>query len=190
MEPQQLFDELKRALGDNILSLEGSGLDGVIWLKTGAIRPALETLKSNRGFNVLVDLTAVDFSSHAKEEDLLKSPSQRFKMVYRLMNLNPDDGLVRGRLALACWLDAEKGPPSVRDLWPCADWLEREVWDMFGIRFEDRPDIKRLLLYEEFSGHPLRKDYPINKRQPLIGPKDGPARDRMLEGNLRPKVNP
>ena len=52
--------------------------------------------------------------------------------------------------------------------------LEREVWDMFGVKFADRPDIKRLLMYEEFVGHPLRKDYPINKRQPLIGPKAEP----------------
>jgi len=57
-------------------------------------------------------------------------------------------------------------------LWAIADWFEREVWDMFGIRFDGHPDLRRLLLYEEFVGHPLRKDYAINRRQPLIGPKN------------------
>ncbi len=61
---------------------------------------------------------------------------------------------------------------SLTDLWRAADWLEREVWDMFGIVFRGHPDLKRILMYEEFEGHPLRKDYPVKKRQPLIGPQN------------------
>jgi NADH-quinone oxidoreductase subunit C len=59
---------------------------------------------------------------------------------------------------------------SLVQIWIGADWYEREVWDLYGIVFEGHPNMKRLLLYEEFEGHPLRKDYPITKRQPLIGP--------------------
>ena len=57
-------------------------------------------------------------------------------------------------------------------MWRGTDWFEREVWDMYGIVFRGHPNLKRVLLYEEFVGHPLRKDYPIDRRQPVIGPRN------------------
>ena len=62
--------------------------------------------------------------------------------------------------------------PSVTELWKAANWLEREVWDMFGVSFRDHPKLTRILMYEEFQGHPLRKDYPVAKRQPLVEERD------------------
>lgn len=108
-------------------------------------------------FNVLVDITAVDYMGR----------KPRFDVVYHLLSL-PFNRRLRLKAAV------DEGEPSLDSLtpfWGSANWLEREVWDMFGIRFAGHPNLRRILLYEEFQGHPLRKDYPIRKRQPLIGPK-------------------
>jgi NADH-quinone oxidoreductase subunit C len=112
-------------------------------------------------FEVLMDLTAVDYLKFPGRED-----GPRFEVVYHLYSLTHNHRL---RLKVRVEEDDAVVPTAV-PLWPIADWLEREVWDMFGVRFEGHPDLRRLLLYEEFVGHPLRKDYPINRRQPLIGP--------------------
>jgi NADH-quinone oxidoreductase subunit C len=93
----------------------------------------------------------------------------RFVVVYHFFSLP-----LKHRLRLEVPVEEVDGADpevdSVTPLWAGADWLEREVWDMFGIRFRGHPDLKRILMYEEFVGHPLRKDYAVNKRQPLIGP--------------------
>ena len=66
--------------------------------------------------------------------------------------------------------EAEASIASAVELYPSANWMEREVWDLYGIHFEGHPDLRRILLYEQFEGHPLRKDYPKERRQPLVGP--------------------
>ncbi len=130
---------------------------------TAAIRPQslvriVDFLKKEPRlqFDVLVDITAVDFAER----------NPRFDVVYHLLSLSFNRRL-RIKTAVA------DGEPvdSLTPFWGAANWLEREVWDMFGIRFAGHPDLKRILMYEEFQGHPLRKDYPIQKRQPRIGPK-------------------
>ena len=113
-------------------------------------------------FDMLVDLTAVDYSRFPGRED-----GPRFEVVYHLYSVAHNH---RIRLKVPVEQD-DPIVPTASGLWPIANWQEREVWDMFGIRFDGHPDLRRLLLYEEFEGHPLRKDYPINRRQPLIGPK-------------------
>jgi len=113
-------------------------------------------------FDMLMDLTAVDYLTYPGRED-----GPRFEVVYHLYSVTHNH-----RLRVKVPLD-EDDPviASAVPLWPIANWFEREVWDMFGIGFAGHPDLRRLLLYEEFEGHPLRKDYPVNRRQPLIGPR-------------------
>jgi NADH-quinone oxidoreductase subunit C len=107
---------------------------------------------------MLVDLTAVDY--------LGEKP--RFELVYHLLSLEHNH-----RVRIKARVD-EASPEidTTVPLWAAANWMEREVWDMYGIRFRGHPDLRRILLYEEFEGHPLRKDYPKEKRQPLIGPRN------------------
>jgi NADH-quinone oxidoreductase subunit C len=113
-------------------------------------------------FDMLMDLTAVDDLKFPGRED-----GPRFEVVYHLYSVAHNH-----RLRVKVRVDEDDAVvPTATGLWPIADWFEREVWDMFGVRFAGHPDLRRLLMYEEFVGHPLRKDYPIERRQPLIGPQ-------------------
>jgi NADH-quinone oxidoreductase subunit C len=109
-------------------------------------------------FDFLVDITAVDYIG----------TTPRFELVYHLKSLT------RGhRLRLKTRVSEDD--PRIETLvgvWRGADWLERETWDMYGIRFDGHPDLRRIYLYEEFEGHPLRKDYPKERRQPLVSRAD------------------
>ncbi len=126
----------------------------------------LSTLRSDADarLDFLVDLTAVDLLGMAK----LPETHPRFEVVYHLRSMTSGERLrVKARLA-----DPEDGSnpalASVYDLWRSADWMERETYDMYGIKFTGHPDLRRILMYEEFIGYPLRKDYPKEKRQPLV----------------------
>jgi len=109
-------------------------------------------------FDMLTDLTCVDY--------LGQEP--RFEMVYHLYSVTKNHRLrVKARVPeQPCEID------TLCPLWASANWMEREVWDLYGVRFIGHPDPRRILLYEEFQGHPLRKDYPKERRQPLIGPNN------------------
>jgi NADH-quinone oxidoreductase subunit C len=111
-----------------------------------ALPAALEAARAE-GFGMLTDLTAVD-----------RYPAQpRFEVVYLLTALHPP-----ARVRLKVRVDADDPTvPSATSLWPGASWLEREVYDLFGIVFSGHPDLRRILLPDEWEGHPLRKDYPL-----------------------------
>lgn len=121
---------------------------------------SLNFLKNNQDhpFNVLLDICGVDYMGQ----------TPRFEVIYHLYSLGTPDRL-RVRVKVD---EKDLVVPSVIKIWETADWYEREAYDMFGIRFDGHPNLKRLLMWEEFEGYPLRKDYPIDKRQPIPEPSD------------------
>ena len=113
----------------------------------------LSSLKTEHGFNMLIDLTAVDYLEYEGAVD-------RFGVIYNLLNVFSGERLI---VRTAVNLPNPK-LPSVYSLWRSCDWMEREVYDMFGIEFEGHPDLRRLLMPDEFAACPLRKDYPLKGR--------------------------
>ena len=106
--------------------------------------------RSELGFDFLVEITAVDYLPRQPRYDVVYHlVSTRNALRLRLKVRVPDGGSV----------------PTVRVVWPAASWPEREVWDMFGIVFDGNPDLRRLLMPEDWVGHPLRKDYPVQIRE-------------------------
>ncbi len=121
-------------------------------------------------YTMLTDVTAVD----------RVALEGTFEIVYVLRSLE------HARLLVVKTAVSADDPvvASATVLWRSANWAEREVWDMFGVRFEGHPDLRRILMYEEFEGHPLRKDYPVDRRQPLVEERDvinnpWPSRDGL-----------
>ncbi len=111
-----------------------------------AVAEVCAALKGEHGFTALVDLCGVD---HPGREP-------RFEVIYHL--LNP---AAKRRLRLKVAAGEETPVPSVTAVWRAAEACEREVWDLFGVRFDGHPELTRILLWDGFAGHPLRKDFPI-----------------------------
>ena len=157
------------ALHVNLAPAEQVTRDGIqtLWVEPARLIDFCVALQHDpaQDFALLLDITAVDERTRrVKAHD----NAADFTEVYHF--LRPRDA---GELRIKVALRADSlNLPSLCALWPNANWYEREVWDMFGIKFKGHPDLRRILMYEEFKGHALRKDYPVNKRQPLIGPQN------------------
>ncbi len=155
--PSPVLDQLIARFGEAVQIADAPHGDTVIVEPTKAAE-IIGWLKNEPGldFNMLMDLHGVDY--------LPRDP--RFEVVYQLYSLKHNRRI---------WLRVQLGElnpeiESVVSLYLGANWLEREAWDMFGIVFSGHPDLRRILMYEEFEGHPLRRDYPFNKRQPICPP--------------------
>lgn len=110
----------------------------------------LRFLRDECSFDFLTDVTAVDWAEGA---------SPRFTVVYHVTSSSRPGHYLR--IAADCANDSEPTAPSVVGLWPAADWHEREVYDMFGIRFDGHPDLRRILMWDGYPYHPLRKEFPL-----------------------------
>jgi NADH-quinone oxidoreductase subunit C len=159
-----ILERLRARLGPAVVETHDQHGDHTAVIERSALPAVLSLCRDDAdlAFDVLMDLTAVDYQKYPGRED-----GPRFEVVYHLYSLHWNH-----RLRIKVRVDEDDAVvPTAVPLWPIANWFEREVWDMFGVRFEGHPDPRRLLMYEEFVGHPLRKDYPISRRQPLIGPR-------------------
>ena len=124
-----------------------------IVVKPAQLFEVLTSLKDDHGFDMLFELTAADYLKYPQATD-------RFGVVYGLLNLATGE-----RVFVKTMLnEPDLTIPSAFPLWKGADWLEREVYDMYGIVFEGHPDLRRILMPEAFTSYPLRKDYPLRGR--------------------------
>lgn len=130
---------------------EGPGDELTIEIAAERIVEVCRFLKADPcAFRLLSDLTAADFPP-------ADGSGNRFRIAYQLFSLESGE-----RLRLRVWADAEAPEvDSVTGVWKTADWHEREVWDMFGVRFRGHPDLSRILMPFDWEGHPLRRDYPL-----------------------------
>ena len=152
-EALALAEELAGAFPGAVEALPPSFGMAVVKVRPNALGAVARHLKA-AGFEVLLDVGGVDYLGR-------RPPEERFEVVYHLL----DPGRLR-RIRLKVPLpEARPELPTVSDVWPAANWAEREAFDLFGVRFVGHPDLRRLLLPEDWQGHPLRKDYPLRGPQ-------------------------
>src|ERR1700722_3962558 len=151
-----LIEKIKARFGSEILDAQNERDEETFTIDRDRAYDFFRALRDDPDFqfNFLTDLTAVDW--------LDRKP--RFDVVYQLNSLT-----LAHRIRVKIGVDgAEPLVHSVVGGWGAADWLERECFDMFGVVFKGHPDLRRILMYDSFEGHPLRKDYLYNHRQPIV----------------------
>ncbi len=157
-----VLDALKSRFGEAILATHADCGDETAVVAPGQLLEIAGLLRDDPAlaFDLPLDVTAVDYFSHPSPRPC----ATRFEVIYHLRSLSHGH-----RIRLKVQLTAGAPQlPSLSPIWPGFSWYERETFDMFGIHFANHPDLRRLLLYPEFVGHPLRKDYPLRGYQPTM----------------------
>jgi len=165
-----LIDLIKKNFGAAVLETHSLYGDDTVVVEAAAWKEVARFLRDTPqcSMDMLTDLTAVDFPER----------EPRFEIVAHLYSLSKGHRLrLKTRTGDSEGDEAEVD--SLCELWASANWMERETFDMFGVIFKNHPDLRRILMYPEFEGHPLRKDYPADKIQPLIAYRDVPNIEKI-----------
>ncbi|MCT4635110.1 MAG: NADH-quinone oxidoreductase subunit C [Rickettsiales bacterium] len=140
-----MLKQLKKDFKNKEISFSEKDYMITMLIKQKDLKEILKSLK-NQQFNVLTDLSAIDYPER----------TERFEMIYNLLNIYDNK-----RIILKFSVADKKPVESIADIFSASVWYEREVWDMFGIHFNNSPDLRRILTDYDFEGHPLRKDFPL-----------------------------
>jgi NADH-quinone oxidoreductase subunit C len=150
--------KLKEQFAASIIDVTEFRGEVTVTVRKDAILDILSFLKQSLQYNLLTDVTAVDY---------LGKKTDRYMMVYQLFSI-----AIKDRLRIKTPVSEDDCRiPTVSQIWATANWLEREVYDLFGITFDNHPDLRRILMTDDWEGHPLRKDYPLQgpDREPYKG---------------------
>ena len=141
LDISKIINAITKELPDSVIKSD----DKSVWIRPDDIKKACAILKNPKGldFSFLTSISAVDYIEY-------------FEIVYHLTSMRQN---YSGIIKVKCYGRNNVNLPSVIDIWKTADLQEREIWDLMGIQFEGHPNLKRILLWEGFDGHPLRKDY-------------------------------
>ncbi|MBA3453082.1 MAG: NADH-quinone oxidoreductase subunit C [Deltaproteobacteria bacterium] len=173
---QKVLDALKSHHAAAIEHTESQHGDEIVWVKRDQLVPVATWLKTDPAmlFDAPVFCTCIDrldWQPQGVPPSMRWTEDKpRFEVAYQLRSSK-----YRYRLRIKIAVpESDPRVPSLAALWPAFDWQERETFDMYGIRFDGHPDLRRIYMYDEFVGYPLRKDYPKEKRQPLVRRDDLP----------------
>jgi NADH-quinone oxidoreductase subunit C len=145
--PQEgLADALKQALGDRMTEVKDAVGELSVDIRRENLVETMRILRDDFAYQQLMEIAGVDYPER----------EERFEIVYHLLSVTKNH-----RLRVRVSSDEEKTVPSLTGLWPVAGWLEREVFDLFGVMFEGNRDLRRILTDYGFRGHPFRKDFPL-----------------------------
>jgi NADH-quinone oxidoreductase subunit C len=148
------FAKLVKSLGEGVFTTSRFRDNLRVFVPPARLEEVLKILKSECGFALLSELGATDYLGYPART------RPRFEVHYVLLNLDTSERII----VKAGVDDPDPVLPTAVGIWPGADWMEREVFDLFGIKFSGHPDLRRILMPEEFTAHPLRKDYPLRGR--------------------------
>ena len=160
-----LLELLRGTFGEAILETSSQHGDEAVVLEAAAWRRVHAFLRDDARcqMNFLMDLCAVDYPERLP----------RFELVAHLYSTEKNHRL-RTKTRVGNEEGTDANVETLTGLWHSADWFERETWDMMGVHFQGHPDLRRILMYPEFEGHPLRRDYDANRTQPLVPYREGP----------------